>query len=53
VIFFVEDAPYKTKEIDYKFDKSDYRLFPVIFSYLFFILFIFSDSFLLVQAKEL
>lgn len=53
VIFFVEDAPYKTKKIDYKFDKADYKLFPVIFSYLFFLLFIFSDSFLLVQAKEL
>ncbi len=53
VIFFVEDAPYKTKKIDYKFDKADYKLFPVIWSYLAFLLFIFSDSFLLVQAKEL
>ena len=53
VIFFVEDAPYKTKKSEYKFNKKDYKLFPIILTYLFFLFFIFNDSFLLIQAKEI
>ena len=53
VIFFVEDTPYKSKKSEYKFNKKDYKLFPVIISYLVFLFFIFNNSFLLVQAKEL
>lgn len=53
VIFFVQDAPYKPKEGSMSFDYSaDMGMLPILFLYFAFILFLFSDSFFIVSAKE-
>ena len=53
VIFFVQDAPYKPKNSTMGFDYSaDKKILPILFLYFIFILFIFSDSFFIVSAKE-
>ncbi len=53
VIFFVKDAPYRSKHhiatVDWRADKA---LLPLLFLYFAFIFFIFSDSFFIVKAKE-
>ncbi len=52
VAFFVEESAPKSKAITYRFQKADYRLFPLLLSYLFFTFFILSDSFFIITAKE-
>lgn len=52
VIYFVEDIEPKNTDIKYEFNKTDYKLFPLLFSYFFFIFFILSDAFFIVIAKE-
>ncbi len=52
VAFFVEESAPKSKTIIYRFQKVDYRLFPLLLSYLFFTFFILSDSFFIITAKE-
>ena len=55
VIFFVKDAPYRSKSkdkssaVDWRADKG---LLPLLFLYFAFIFFLFSDSFFIVKAKE-
>jgi MFS family permease len=48
----VEESAPKSKTIIYRFQKADYRLFPLLLSYLFFTFFILSDSFFIITAKE-
>lgn len=52
VVFFVQDSKPKTKSAKYSFEKDDYKLFPMLFSYFTFMFFIFSDSFFIIIAKE-
>ena len=52
MMFFVEDIKAQHKNKKYSFNRADYRLFPVIFSYFGFVFFIFSDSFFIISAKE-
>ena len=52
IAFFVEESAPKSKTIIYRFQKADYRLFPLLLSYLFFTFFILSDSFFIITAKE-
>ncbi len=53
VIFFVRDAPYRSKHRHASFDwKADKDLLPLLFLYFAFIFFLFSDSFFIVKAKE-
>ena len=51
VLFFVKDAPYKTKVKTFDF-KKDYSLLPLLFVYFGFVFFMFNDSFFLIKAKE-
>jgi len=51
VLFFVKDAPYKSKAKTFDL-KKDYGLLPLLFVYFGFIFFIFNDSFFLIKAKE-
>ena len=52
MIFFVKDSPAPVKTSEYKWEKSDYRLFPILISYFLFLIFLFGDAFFLLQAKE-
>jgi len=53
VIFFVQDAPYKSKSTISKIDLSkDYALLPVLVLYFGFLFFMFSDAFYVIRAKE-
>ncbi len=51
VVFFVQDAPAKPKE-QATINQSDMKLFGVLFLYFFFLLFLFSDQYFIVKAKE-
>ena len=51
VLFFVKDAPYKTKVKTFDL-KKDYSLLPLLFVYFGFVFFMFNDSFFLIKAKE-
>ncbi len=51
VLFFVKDAPYKTKTNEFDL-KKDYGILPLLFVYFGFIFFMFNDSFFLIKAKE-
>ena len=51
VVFFVQDAPAKPKE-QAIINQSDMKLFGVLFLYFFFLLFLFSDQYFIVKAKE-
>ena len=52
VSFFVEDISYKQREKKYQFQKDDYKLFPLLFTYFCFIFFILCDSFFIIVVKE-
>ena len=53
VIFFVKDAPYKSKQKLKEFDYlSDKAMLPILFIYFAFIFFLFSDNFFIISAKE-
>jgi len=52
VLFFVKDAPYKSKTKAFEL-KKDYGLLPLLFVYFGFIFFMFNDSFFLIKAKKL
>ncbi|MBU0721187.1 MFS transporter [bacterium] len=52
VLFFVEDAKYTHKNLKYRFEKEDSKLFPLLLSYFFFMFFVFGDSFFIITAKE-
>ncbi len=51
VLFFVKDAPYKSKAKTFDL-KKDYGLLPMLFVYFGFVFFMFNDSFFLIKAKE-
>ncbi len=51
VLFFVKDAPYKSKAKTFDL-KKDYGLIPLLFVYFGFVFFMFNDSFFLIKAKE-
>jgi len=51
VLFFVQDAPYKSKAKTFDLQK-DYALLPLLFVYFGFVFFMFNDSFFLIKAKE-
>ena len=51
VLFFVKDAPYKSKSKTFDL-KKDYALLPMLFVYFGFVFFMFNDSFFLIKAKE-
>ena len=51
VLFFVKDAPYKSKAKTFDL-KKDYGLLPLLFVYFGFVFFMFNDSFFLIKAKE-
>ncbi len=51
VVFFVKDAPYKSKTKTFDL-KKDYALLPMLFVYFGFVFFMFNDSFFLIKAKE-
>jgi MFS family permease len=51
MLFFVKDAPYKSKTKAFEL-KKDYGLLPLLFVYFGFIFFMFNDSFFLIKAKE-
>ncbi len=51
VLFFVKDAPYKSKAKTFDL-KKDYALLPLLFVYFGFVFFMFNDSFFLIKAKE-
>ena len=51
VLFFVKDAPYKSKTNTFDL-KKDYGLLPLLFVYFGFVFFMFNDSFFLIKAKE-
>ncbi len=51
MLFFVKDAPYKSKEKIFDL-KKDYGLLPLLFVYFGFVFFMFNDSFFLIKAKE-
>ncbi len=52
VLFFVKDAPFKSKAKSFDL-KNDYALLPLLFVYFGFVFFIFNDSFFLIKAKEI
>ncbi|MBU1657458.1 MFS transporter [bacterium] len=52
ILYFVEDSPYEKKNVKYHFEKADFKLFPLLWSYFFFMFFIFGDSFFIIIAKE-
>ncbi len=51
MLFFVKDAPYKSKAKTFDL-KKDYGLLPLLFVYFGFVFFMFNDSFFLIKAKE-
>jgi len=53
VVFFVEDAPYKTKSKKYQWESSDTQLLPLVLAYFGVIFFMFSSSFYVIKATEL
>lgn len=52
VLFFVEDISYKQRKEKPKFQKDDYKLFPLLFIYFCFIFFMIGNSFFIIVAKE-
>ncbi|MEN4052300.1 MFS transporter [Sulfurimonas sp. NWX79] len=52
VLFFVKDTPKKEKKSNFVIQKEDYRLFWVLGSYFFFLLFFMSDQYFLLRAKD-
>ncbi|WP_457746231.1 MFS transporter [Sulfurimonas sp.] len=51
VLIFVKDAPKQIKKEKKVIDKKDYRLFALLFSYFFFLFFLMSDQYFIVEAK--
>jgi hypothetical protein len=52
VLFFVKDAPKKIKKSEAVARKEDYRLFWMLGSYFFFLFFLMSDQYFILQAKN-
>ena len=52
VIFFVKDAPKVIKNESSVLNKEDYKLFGLLFSYFFFLFFLMSDQYFIVEAKS-
>ncbi len=52
VLFFVKDAP-KKEQTSVVINKEDYKLFWVLGSYFFFLLFFMSDQYFLLRAKDM
>jgi len=53
VLFFVKDTPKNIKKTSYVMVKEDYKLFWILGSYFFFLLFFMSDQYFLLRAKDL
>ena len=51
VLFLVQDAPAKPREKAI-INQEDFRLFSILFLYFFYLLFLFSDQYFIVKAKE-
>jgi len=52
VVFFVDDVPYKKEDRKRLLLANDKKLLPMLFVYLGFSFFMFSDSFFIIKAKE-
>ena len=53
VLFFVKDAPQNTKKDVVVINKEDYKLFFVLGSYFLFLMFLMSEQYFVVEAKDL
>jgi len=53
VLFFVKDAPQNTKKDVVVINKEDYKLFFVLGSYFLFLMFLMSEQYFVIEAKDL